>query len=248
MKKWAIMSLIVAGLSLSVSAEYLEQWQFNDAAGVNLNAALNTGSHGSVWTYGDPANWEMDGVGNMIAKGAAAQYEATGLFPGGVLASPNTYSLEMKISAWEVETAAPEARLTYRLQSAGGANVNAISFRINGTGGARFSIMSAGANYKDVAVGGGAFNGGAVTARIDFNVVAGTAEYFIDGASVKTVVGATFGDMEKLHFDQENSWSATTPVIKVDELSLSVIPEPATLGLVSIVGAGLLAVRRFVTV
>lgn len=53
MKKWTVMItaiLMVAG----AQAAALEDWQFNDADGTQLNAVTNTGSVGTSWNFGGP--------------------------------------------------------------------------------------------------------------------------------------------------------------------------------------------------
>lgn len=233
---------MAAGLALSASADILEQWQYNETtAGLRIDQSANTGTVGTSWNWGDPTKWATDGNGYLdLAPTTGTDYKTSQAFPA--LASSELYSMEIKLGAWDIPVAAAAATVKWRLKNDTGGTEMEIQ-TVMGTAGLSFTLVSDGTNYRNISAGG--LTGSGATARIDFNVAAGTAAYFVNGVAGETFSGLDFGNLTSFGMNKEGTWTDAGRVMKIDEQSLSVVPEPATMGLVAMAGAALLGVRRY---
>ena len=239
--KRLIAVMMAAGFVLSASADILEQWTYDEAAGTQLHQTINSGSVGTSWNWGDPAKWLVDGNGNLDTLPPNTDYKTSQNFPA-ALGGSDTYTMKITLGAWDIPAAAADAQLKWRLRSsASSGTIMGIQSKMSSTG-LKFTLISAGTNYRDYDAGG--LTGSAATASIDFNVAAGTATYFVNGVEMESFSGLSFGSMELFGMNKEGDWSDAGRVFKIDEQVLSVVPEPATVSLFALVGAGLMAIRR----
>lgn len=241
MKKW-IIGMMAASFALSASADVLQEWKYDDGVDTTLHNAANTGTQGVNWNWGDSAKWITDTAGNLNMPGAAGNdWKDTVDFTA--LSGANTYSMEIKLGAWDIPAAAGNAQVKWRLRDSAGGNIMEIQTAMSSAG-MSFTLVSGATNYRNISAGG--LTGSGATARVDFNLAAGTAAYFVNGVAGETFSGLTFGNGSLVDFgmSREGAWTDGARVVNIDEQSLSVVPEPATLGLVAFVGAGLLFVRR----
>jgi hypothetical protein len=244
-----ILMLAAAGCAAGVFGDVLERWEFNDPVTDNLWQADNSGTLGSAWSWGDPAKWQFDGVGNLrVPGGPGNDWKNTSAY-GTPLTSAETYSFEMKVSSWTMDAAMAGSALKYRMVNnyGGGEKYMAeIRFQMKSDGtGAEALFVSGNTNYRTYDIGG--LSGGPVTLRIDFDMDDATAEYFIDDvsqATLSTDPALMSAGIEQIKMSREGGWASAGTALYVDELSLSVIPEPAAASLFSAVGLGLLAIRR----
>lgn len=244
MKKWIVL-MGFAGLALGVSADILQQWTFDEAAGSNISAAQNSGTPGDAsWSWQSTADrYRTDGNGNLECIPGGSGYSTASF--GTALSGSDTYSFEVVVSAWNAVSG------SCNLQSKLGSAVEIYS-QVDATDGLMFTFR-AGGNYQTYrTVGGNALSGTTQhKARIDFNIAAGTAAYFVDDVDITgswlNLTGLTIDNASSMILQKSGDFPTADPatVLLIDSQSLSVIPEPATLGLVSAIGIALLAVRRF---
>lgn len=257
MKKTTMIVAMMAGLALSASAGLLEYFEMDDTAGTAMNALSNTGSLGSQWNFGG-AGMATDGSGSFVLAGdggsttrklpkkgtlnanAAADTYAT------PLAGSDTYSLELNLSAWDMTNAAINDSMNFKALDSAGVMVALVTLQKDSATTVRLRMASGNANYRNYAFG---LTGVVATLKVDFNLAAGTSEYFLDGASVNTFSGLTLnGDIGGLIFTKSGGWADATSSVSVDSMGLSVIPEPATLGVIGFFGSAIIFIRRRFTI
>ncbi len=246
---------LMAGMVLGASAGQLEYWEFNEAAGVDLNdaALVNSGSLGSVWNFGG-SSMATDGSGSFVLAGdggtttrklpkkGTANAQATVDAYATPLAGTDTYSLEMNFSAFDFTSATVNDAVNFKALDASGTMVALVTVQMDSASTTRIRFASANSNYRNYAF---ALSEGAHTAKVDFNLADGTAEYFLDGVSKNTFSGQSFsGDIGGLIFTKSGTWNTAASSVGIDSMGLSAVPEPATLGMVAAVGGAILFIRR----
>ncbi|MDF7824059.1 hypothetical protein P4B35_08550 [Pontiellaceae bacterium B12227] len=255
MKKTVMVVAMMAGLALSASAGLLEYWEFNEAAGVDLNDAplVNSGSLGSLWNFGG-AGMATDGAGSLVLAGDGGTTTRKVPKKGTVnantatddyatpLAGSDTYTIEMNLSAFDLTAASIGDAVNFKALDSAGVLVALINVEKDSATTSRIRFAAANSNYRNYAY---TLSEGAHTAKVEFNLSLGTAEYFIDGESKTSFADQTYaGNIGGLVLVKAGSWTTAASSIGIDSMGLSVIPEPATLGLIVSFGGGILLIRR----
>ncbi len=259
MKKTTMMVAVMAGLTLGASAGLLEYWEMNDANGTELNGVANSGSLNSEWNYGG-ASMATDGSGSFVLAGdgntttrklpkkGSVNAEPTGVED--IYATPllgsDTYTLEMTLSAWDLTGATVGDSVNFKAMDAAGVMVALLNLEKDSDTTARLRWAAANTKYRNYAVG---LTGSATKISVDFNMADGTSEYFLDDVSQYTFDTLNYaGNIGGLLFTkggtQDVNWSTAASSVSIDSMGLSVIPEPAALGLMGIAGLGMLVARR----
>ena len=259
MKKTAMIVAVMTGLALSASAGLLEGWDFDEtSSGVALNAVANSGSLNSVWNFGG-ANMATDGSGSFVLPGdggkttrklpkkGTANAQATVdayLVP---LTSSDTDTLEMTLSAWDLTSATLGDAVNFKALDSTGVMVALLNLEKDTATTARLRFAAANTSYRNIAVG---LTGSSTKISVDFNMAAGTSEYFLNDVSQYTFPGLTYaGNIGGLLFTKggtkDVNWSTAASSVSIDSMGLSVVPEPATLGMLSVAGLLLWARRKF---
>lgn len=254
MKKTGMIVAALAGLTLSVSAGLLEGWDFDDSAGTALNGVANSGSLGSQWNFGG-AGMATDGSGSFVLAGDGGTTTRKVPKKGTVNADPlndlyatplsgsDTYTIEMTFSAWDLTGATTGDGMNFKALDATGTMVALLQLEKDSDTTARLRWASGNSSYRNYAV---ALTGSSTTISIDFNMADGTAEYFLNGGNEYTFSGQTYaGNIGNMTLVKNGTWSTAASSIAIDSMGLSVIPEPATLGLLSMTGLMLVVRRRF---
>ncbi len=254
MKRVLIILAVLTGFALNVSAGLLEGWDFNDDPGTELNDVANSGSLNSVWNFGG-ANMATDGSGSFVLagdggtttrklpkKGTANALPTVDAYAVS-LAGSDTYTIEMTLSAWDLASATTGDRLVFKALDSAGVMVAMLALEKDTETTARLRLASDDSNWRNYAVG---LIGSSTTISIDFNMAAGAAEYFVDGVSEWTFTGQTYaGNIGGMTFVKGGTWSTAASSISVDSMSLSVVPEPASIGLIALFTGGIYFARRF---
>ncbi len=241
MKKTTMMVAVVAGLAMSASAGMLECWEMNDASGTALNAITNTGSIGSSWNYG---GYTTDGAGNLAVPGDSGlnTRKAPPSFYATALAGSDTYSFFVDFGAWNMDAASQGDSLNCKLLNSAGTMIANIIFEVDSASTVRLRMASNNANYRNYAYT--LTEAAGISARIDFNFGNDTAEYFIDDVSKNSFVNFTATNIGQVLMGKNGAWTTAASSLDIDEIGLSVIPEPATLGMVAAVGGAIMFIRR----
>jgi hypothetical protein len=253
MKKTTMTIAVMAGLALGASAGLLEYWDMNDAAGKAMNGIANSGSLNSVWNFGG-AGMATDGAGSFVLAGdgltttrklpkvGTANASATDGLYATPLTSTETYTFEMNLSAFDLTAATLNDAVNFKLVDSAGIMVALINVEKDTATTSRIRFAAANANYRNYAY---TLSEGAHTAKVDFNLATGTAEYFIDGESKVSFSGQTYaGNIGGMTFVKNGSWTTAGSSVSIDSMGLSVIPEPATLGMIGFFGAAITLIRR----
>ncbi len=242
MKKTTMMVAVVAGLAMSASAGMLECWEMNDASGTALNAITNTGSIGSSWNWGD---YTTDGSGNLTVPGDSGvnTRKAPPSFYATALAGSDTYSFFVDFGAWDMDAASQGDLLNYKLLDSANRMLANIFFEVDSATTVRLRMASDNSNYRNYAYT--LTEAAGISARIDFNFADDTAEYFIDDVSQHSFDNfTTAANIGQILMGKGGAWTTAASSLDIDEIGLSVIPEPATLGMVAAVGGAILFIRR----
>jgi hypothetical protein len=230
MKKW-IIALMVSATTLGASAAQLEYWEMDDPAGTALNALLNTGTLGSQWNWGG-SGMATDGSGLFVLAGDGGTTTRKLPKKGTANAQPSkdayenplggteTYSLEINFDSWDMAAATTGDELNLKAYSPDGTMLAAIYFQKDVDSSVRIRMASANSGYRNFVFGLTETN--AHSARIDFNLTSGTAEYFIDGESQNTFSGLTFaGDIENLTLIKKGAWTTPGSSVSIESMGLS---------------------------
>ncbi len=236
-----MMVAVVTGLVMSASAGLLESWEMNDASGTALNNVANTGSIGSSWNWGD---YTTDGSGNLTVVGdsgtntrkAPADHYAT------ALAGSDTYSLVVDFGAWNMDALSLGDTWNLKLNDSSNVMIANVIFHVDSASTVRIRMASANSNYRNFSYSLAEATG--ISAKIDLNIAGGTSEYFINDASQNTFSGLSMNGISQFLMGKGGSWTTAASSLDIDAVSLSVIPEPATLGMVAAMGGAILFVRR----
>lgn len=245
MKKW-IITLIVSSLALSASANIiLGNWDMNDAAGTIARSTTSSGTLGS-FSWDDGSIGQTDGLGNYRVSATTATQTYITLATDNTLpiTGSDTFTLSMNISSWEWDTGATQNVFQVYLPD----NVATIKFLVNANGEGEYSLLSGRNNSDDLFNARnyslGSTFGGATSAKIDFNPGTGEAAYYIDGQLKESFTDLYFDGTSDLRLGKEFDWGIDNSFVNVDSISLSVVPEPAVIGLIGLVAGSMLFVRR----
>jgi hypothetical protein len=254
MKKTAMMVAVMTGLALGASAELLEYWDFEtEAAGVDLNdaALVNSGTMASVWNFNTPGI-KTDGLGNFVVAGdggnttrklpknGTANGSATDGLYATAITGTDTFRYELTVSGWDFSAATVGDKFKFGMGSAAGTSIELLADST-----VKISQFAGNTSYRTTIMG---LVEGAHTFAIDFNFATDTSTYWVDGG-----VRDSFTDFGQLNGVEDISgmvvvtsgtWATVASSLSIDSMGLSVIPEPATLGMVAAVGGAILFIRR----
>lgn len=241
MKKVTLIAAVVAGMAMGASAGLLESWEMNDAGGTALNNVANTGSIGSSWNFG---GYTTDGVGNLTVAGDGGTNtrKAPPALYATALAGGDTYSLVVDFGAWNMDAASLGDTWNLKLNDSGNTMIANVIFHVDSASTVRIRMASANSNYRNFSYNLTEVAG--ISAKIDVNIAGGTSEYFINNASQNTFSGLSMNGISQLLMGKGGSWATAASSLDIDAISLNVVPEPATLGLVVAVSGGILFIRR----
>ncbi|VGO19613.1 PEP-CTERM sorting domain-containing protein [Pontiella sulfatireligans] len=250
MKK-TVMIMAIALVGSFAHAATIENWQMNDDPGTDLKDLNN--SAGTAKWYVARTNLQTDGSGNLhITQGA-------NLFNGANLSTTDVtsgiYELAVTYSAADMtdgDIAGGSVGFSFRHDSAVVAERHdlAIIKLVKRNGELRLEALGSGP-----AVTLYDFNATvlpdtlAVRAVLNLDTDLVDVYYSIGGAAEVSTLGiaASDGELDQVRtaFQVVSPDFGATSYVDVDQVTLSVIPEPATLGLIALSGVGLLVARRF---
>jgi len=237
----AVASMVVVS---TASATLVADFQMNDAQGLRLSQVAN-GTGGAQFNY-SYTNSLSDGSGNIHFV-----YEDQGAFyPHAGLTSTNStgiYTVNLAYSAADVSASPNGVKTTFGLND--GSDVATIALTRNND---RLRLIYSIEGGWDWAVNlGGLGNtvlNGAVVASIalDLDSAQATCIYSYDGTTDTNVIAvANAHTINQLHAAIQTSSMATSDYMDMDYVSVDyVIPEPATLGMIALVGGAIIFIRR----
>lgn len=248
------MAAVMALVAMSASAEVLEFWNFDtEDAGVDLNdaALVNSGTMGSVWNFNTPGI-KTDGLGHFIVAGngetttrklpkaGTANASATDGVYATALTGAGTYTFELNIAGWDMTSATVGDKFKFAAGSAAG-----IAIELLADNTVRVQQFAGDTSYRSTIMG---LVEGAHTFSIDFNFATDTSEYWVDGTNTYsfTDFGVTNSveDISGMVVTTAGSWTTAASSISIDSMGLSVIPEPATIGMLGLGALLTLLIRR----
>ena len=269
MKKRMVL-MLAAAVAAGSDASILENWEFDDAAGTQLNAVTNSGTVGTAWNFGGPRTqngnlnigdtpfWKFDPGTSTTFRNASFADITSG-----------QYVFEFVIADWNLAGS----------DGIGTVN-NGIKFNFgdaqNGSAQLEFEVAQAPSN--DIRVRSQNSNNGnlsgtdaqnqlgglnltntaSVTVQLEVDLDSGNWSTRVDAGSNGSFVdlvtdgtGMTSIDRIQLIIDASNgTWEyggvggTATEFVMIDSVSLTQIPEPATMALVVGVGGSMLFIRR----
>lgn len=241
-----VMCLFFVSFSLVASASIiLQEWTFDEPSGTGIHSLNNSGTPGDAsWGWANSSTeFSTDGNGNLVCIPGTTSYKSAGFATP--LSGSDTYSFELVTSAWNIASGTEVVQLQAKL----GTGVE-IYTAAHGTDGLQFTFKADG-NYQTVGVDS-ALNGTTEhKARIDFNIAAGTAAFFVDDVDVTgswlNLTGLTFDNADNMVWQKSGNFATVDPSteLKITSQTLSVVPEPATVSFIVFVGIGSLIARRF---
>jgi hypothetical protein len=270
MKMKQVIVLLAATLLAAGSyAELFENWQFDDPVnGTQLNAVANDGTVGTSWNSGGPktqngvlnigdANFFKYDVGTGQSFRAA---EFTDITSGQV-------TFEFVIADWYLGGSAGEtgngigfvfgdadlgsARIDFEVAQSPGDDIRVRSQASN-------NGALSGTDAQNQLGGLNLTNANSVTVQLLADLDTGVWSTQVDAGSDGTFAdlvtdGTGMFSVDRIQLVMDggaNGWDyggvsgTTADYIKIDSVTLAVVPEPATLGLVGIFGGALLFLRR----
>ena len=257
-------TLLVAGSY----ADVLEDWQFNDANGTPLISVNNSGTVGTSWDYGGPQvqNGNLNIGDTQYWKwdpGSGTTYRTasfTALTSGQV-------TFEYVIADWDLAgtdgLGVANNGIKFNFGSAANGSAQ-LEFEVAQAGSNDIRVRSQGSNNGGLSgtdaqnqLGGlNLTNTASVTVQLNADLDTGDWSTQVDFGNgfvdlVTDGTGMTSVDRIQLIVDASNgTWEyggvngTATEFIKIDSVSLTQIPEPATLGLIAAFGGGILFIRR----
>ena len=212
---------VAAGLAVlagTASAAVLQQWTFDEPAGTVTHQLTNTGTPGdAVWSWGAASEFVTDGNGNLECVPGAGGYK-TATFAD-ALAGGQTYSFEVVVSEWNAVTN------TVQLQCKLGSEVEIYAV-CSTNNGLQFKFKADG-NYQNFTVATNLSGTTEHKARIDFNIDAGTAAFFVDDVDVTgswlNLTGLTFDNAMSMIWQKSADFPVADPatVLKISSQTLS---------------------------
>jgi len=254
MKRKAMATLVLLALIAgTATAELIEYFDMNDAKGTVMKDLLNTGTLGSQWNFGG-SSMETDGNGNFVLAGdggtTTRKLPKKGTENAKIdedayaipLTGNDTYRLELTFSAWDLTSATTGDSVLFKVNDSANVMVALLVLEKDTESSARLRFASANTKYRNVPV---ELTGFDTKIAVDFNLANGTSEYFLNDVSQYTFSDLTYaGDIGSLVFVKNGSWSTPDSQVSIDSMGLSVIPEPATSGLLVFSAAVILFIRR----
>ena len=269
MKKGMVMLSAVL-LASGSFADVLQDWQFNDDNGTVLNAVANTGTIGTSWNFGGPRTqngnlnigdtpyWKWDPGTNATFRTANFSDITTG-----------QYVFEFVIADWDLagtdgigtvnngikfnfgDAQNGRAQLEFEVAQAPGTDIRVRSQNSN-------NGNLSGTDAQNQLGGWNLTNTASVTVQLLADLDTGAWSTRVDAGSDGSFVdlvtdgtGMTSIDQIQLIVDASNGpWEyggvagTATEFVMVDSVTLTQIPEPATLGLLGTFGMAVIFVRR----
>jgi len=247
----------------------LQDWQFNDANGTALNAATNTGTIGTAFNFGGPRTQ----AGNLNIgdtqyyswdPGSGTTYRSADF---GAL-STGQYLFEFVISDWDLagsdglgtvnngikfnfgSAASGSAQLEFEAGSTSDIRVrsqNSNNGTLSGTD-AQHQLYSLDlTNTAPVTVQLLAdLDTGAWSTQVDFGNAAGFFDLVTDGTGMTSIDRIQFVvDASNGTWEYSGVGGTATEFVKIDSVTLSQVPEPATFGMLGLGAIMMVVVRRY---
>ncbi|VGO17490.1 hypothetical protein PDESU_06086 [Pontiella desulfatans] len=268
MKKLGMAGLTAMLLVAVSNADVLEDWQFNDANGTALNSVNNSGSVGSSWNFGGPqtqaGSLNIGDANYFKFNPGSGQTYRTADF---AQRTSGQYIFEFVIADWDLAGTDGIGTVNNGIKFNFGSATNGsaqLEFEVAQSGSNDIRVRSQNSNNGTLSgtdsqhqLGGlNLTNTSSVTvqllADLDTGVWSTRVDYNGSWADLVTDgTGMTSIDRIQLVVDASNgTWEyggiggTATEFIKIDSVSLTQIPEPATLGMIAVFGGGILFIRR----
>lgn len=253
MKKIGIAAILI-GLVLSASGGLLEFWDFEtEGAGVDLNdaALVNSGTLGSVWNF-NTAGIKTDGSGSFVVAGdggnttrklpkvGTANASGTDGLYASAITGADTYTFELNISGWDFSAATVGDKFKLAAGSAAG-----IAIEVLGDSTVKVSQFAGDTSFRTTILG---LVEGAHTFSIDFNFADDTSAYWVDGSVINSFTD--FGQLNSVEdiagmvLVTSGGWSTAASSLSIDSMGLSMVPEPATIGMLGLGALATIVIRR----
>lgn len=263
--------LVVAG---SRADTILLNWQFDDANGTQLNSANNGGTLGSAWNFGGPQvqNGSLNiGDANFFKwnPGTNTTFRSTSFSD----ITSGEIVFEFVIADWNLAGTDGLGTVNNGIKFNFGDTQNGsaqLEFEVAQSGSNDIRVRSQNSNNGNLSgtdaqnqLGGlNLTNTASVTVQLLANLDTGNWSSRVDAGSDGSFVdlvtdgtGMTSIDRIQLIVDASNgTWEyggvggTTTEFVKIDSVSLTQVPEPATIGLIALFGGGVLFIRRRFTI
>ncbi len=248
MKKTAILVAAMTALALGASAEVVDLFDMSETAGTGLSGLSSSGTLGTSWKNDDLVG-ATDGSGAFVLSGGLVADTSVAVFdknnpPEGM---GLTYTLSMNLAGWDMTTAATNDSVELIIKSNASTPTPAVYIEKISTTETRLRLVC-GDQTRSVTNG---LTGGATALDVYWNATTGVGGGNI-GATAYDWTGVTFADFTgdplkkmALQADSDNvNWGGIGTTVSIDSIGLSVIPEPATIGMVSFVGLATFFIRR----
>lgn len=247
--------IITAALSVAASAtaQNLEFWNFDDAAGTDLNDLSNSGSLGSAWNFNTTAGavggaghvtngaglWVIDGgTSTFTRKLPDGANEDAG--PNNKYASPITtgaYRLEVNFASWDVTDFAvgDSWRLAVNDADSGSNTLAQVIFEKDSA----TTVRLRAATYLDDTSGAyrnfsyGITETGPISLALDFDFDNNTVSYILNGSETHSFTNFGGIQIAQLSYVTAGTWGNTGGSISIDSMGLSAIPEPSSFALLA---------------
>lgn len=268
-KKQGILVLAATLLIAGSYADILEDWQFDDANNTALNAVANDGTVGTSWSFGGPrtqagnlnigdtkyykwdvgtaqtfrnasfadltsgqitfefviADWDLAGTDGLGTTGNGIKFNVGG--------TTGTMQLEFEVAQ------APGTDIRVRSQNSNNGSLSGTDAQ-NQLGGLNLT------NTASVTVQLLAdLDTGAWSTRVDAGSDGSWADLVTDGAGMASINKIQLvADGGSAGWEYGGVAGTATEFVMIDSVTMTQIPEPATLGLVAVFGGGVLFIRR----
>lgn len=204
----------------------LEGWDFSDTAGTDLNDLYNSGSLGSLWRFNTTA--ATDGNGNFLVPGDSGsttrrlpERGTANALPGDdFYATPLTsgkYRFEVKFSSWDVDAASNGDSLTFQVNDSSSKTIARIDLELN-TGSVDIRYSGFDGNFRSTDPMSLVQNT-VQTAAIDFDFDNDTIDYLLNGSVIYSFAFSG-GDIRRLTYVQNGSWTTAASSVALDHLKL----------------------------
>jgi len=246
MRKKSIIGIGCLLLATNMFATLLQDWQFNDATGTTLNNVSNSVSGGSAFSAVQ-SGAATDGAGNYVFSSGTTQAGSSISF-----SAVTTGSLFLRVDFAEWSLVSGNQALFY-LQN--GTNNIRLVFSRTAANGLRLQIWGTADETVNVnnIISLGDVSSTGLSAILEVNKDSNQWQVHYDAGSGWTNT-AWYGVAEDLainefRFSKAGDFSGASTSLSIDRIMLAttfadVIPEPATLGMLMISVAGLMAFRR----
>jgi len=246
MKKITIMISLIFSALMFAQAGLIEEFKMDDPAGTTLNALVNSAGTGQ-WNVSDRGDYiKTDGVGNLVLTAG------DNLYNGGRNwsfkdAGTGKYELTVRFSGVDYSSGSNGSLCGFNLRDASNADIVGISV-------ARFSDklrlrVKDRDTYNLLKVFDSSATDASIQVRsvVDLDTDTMDVFYSIDGGAEEELSGLptiSGGILDHLTLNFKGDVMGPTDFVKVDYVSVSQIPEPATFSLFSIIGITLIILRK----